>query len=97
MEIKADRISAYDVAPGAMDVMYDVEKYIKGCGLEASLIELVKLRASQINGCTFCLDLHSKDARKQGESEQRLICCPAGGSRHSTPRGNGLLWPGRKH
>jgi AhpD family alkylhydroperoxidase len=49
-----------------------VEHYIQSCGLERSLIELVKMRASQINGCAFCLDMHSKDARKNGETEQRL-------------------------
>ena len=43
-----------------------------GCGLEASLLELVKMRASQINGCAHCLDMHSKDARAAGETEQRL-------------------------
>ncbi len=48
------------------------EAYIRGCGLERSLIELVKMRASQINGCAFCIDMHSKDARRTGETEQRL-------------------------
>ena len=59
-------------APGAMKAMYGLEKYIRECGLERSLIELVKLRASQINGCAYCIDMHSKDARAQGETEQRL-------------------------
>ena len=45
---------------------------MRGCGLDKSLIELVKLRASQINGCAFCLDMHTSDARKNGETEQRL-------------------------
>jgi len=49
-----------------------VEKYIAGCGLEKPLIELVKMRASQINGCAFCLDMHTRDARANGEDEQRL-------------------------
>ncbi len=72
MNINADRISAYDAAPDAMAAMFGVEAYLKGCGLEASLIELVKMRASQINGCAFCLDMHSRDTRKAGETEQRL-------------------------
>ena len=72
MEIKAERISAHEAAPGAMTVLYDVEKYIQDCQLERSLTELVKIRASQINGCAFCLEMHGKDARKNGESEQRL-------------------------
>ncbi|MGB9430315.1 MAG: carboxymuconolactone decarboxylase family protein [Gammaproteobacteria bacterium] len=52
--------------------LQDLEKYLHGCGLEASLLELVKMRASQINGCAYCLDVHSKDARAKGETEQRL-------------------------
>jgi AhpD family alkylhydroperoxidase len=59
-------------APDAYRALSGVEAYIRGCGLEKSLIELVKMRASQINGCAFCLDMHSKDARKSGESERRL-------------------------
>jgi len=70
--LKADRINPYEAAPDAMKAFWNVDKYIRQCGLDASLVELVKMRASQINGCAFCLDLHSKDARKAGESEQRL-------------------------
>lgn len=72
MRIEADRVNAYDAAPGSMKAMLAVESYINGAGLETSLIELVKMRASQINGCAFCLAMHSKDARKYGESEERL-------------------------
>ena len=61
-----------DVAPDAYRAVSGVEAYISRCGLEKSLIELVKMRASQINGCAFCLDMHSRDARKHGETEQRL-------------------------
>lgn len=49
-----------------------LEKHLSTCGLEDSLMQLVKMRASQINGCAFCLDMHSKDARAAGETEQRL-------------------------
>jgi len=70
--VKADRINPYAAAPDAMKAMRGVEDYIRSCGLEHSLIELVKMRASQINGCAFCLDMHSKDARENGETEQRL-------------------------
>ena len=55
-----------------MKAMQGVEAYIHKCGLEHSLIELVIMRASQINGCAFCLDMNSKDARAGGETEQRL-------------------------
>ena len=66
------RISAPKVAPDGYKALRGVEAYLHHCGLEKSLIELVKMRASQINGCAYCLDMHSKDARKQGETEQRL-------------------------
>jgi len=52
--------------------MLGVQKYVDNSALEHSLLELVKMRASQINGCAYCLDMHSKDARAAGESEQRL-------------------------
>ena len=61
-----------NAAPAAYEALRGVEAYIHGCGLEASLIHLVKMRASQINGCAYCLDMHSKDARRLGETEQRL-------------------------
>ncbi len=59
-------------SPGAYQAMLGVEKFVRGCGLEHRLLELVKLRASQINGCAFCIDMHWKDARAAGETEQRL-------------------------
>jgi len=52
--------------------MQDLEKYVAASGVERSLYELVKIRASQINGCAYCLDMHTKDARAVGETEQRL-------------------------
>ena len=66
------RLNAFEAAPAAIEAVRGVEKYIRGCGLEESLIHLVKMRASQINGCAFCLDMHSRDARRHGETEQRL-------------------------
>ncbi len=63
--------------PEAYRALRDVETYLAGCGLEHALIELVKFRASQINGCAFCLDMRSKDARRGGETEQRLYLLPA--------------------
>jgi AhpD family alkylhydroperoxidase len=66
------RIQSAKVAPGAYHAMLGLERYIHECGLERPLLELVKMRASQINGCAYCLDMHSKDARSAGESEQRL-------------------------
>jgi AhpD family alkylhydroperoxidase len=52
--------------------MYAVERYVRECELERGLLELIKLRASQINGCAYCVDMHTKDARVNGETEQRL-------------------------
>lgn len=66
------RLNPATAAPDADKAMVALETYIQGSGLEPSLIELVKMRASQINGCAFCLDMHSKDARAHGETEQRL-------------------------
>ena len=66
------RLNPHVVAPQAIKPMIDMEAYLSDCGLEHSLIELVKMRASQINGCAFCLHMHSKDARAAGETEERL-------------------------
>ncbi len=59
-------------APGAMKAMNALENYLENCDIERPLYELVKLRASQINGCAYCVDMHTKDARAAGETEQRL-------------------------
>lgn len=59
-------------APGAMKAMNALENYLENCDIERPLYELVKLRASQINGCAYCVDMHTKDARAAGEIEQRL-------------------------
>jgi AhpD family alkylhydroperoxidase len=65
------------VSPAGFKAVLQLQGYVNNCGLEESLMELVKMRASQINGCAFCLDMHSKDARKAGESEARLYLLPA--------------------
>lgn len=66
------RINYLKVAPEGVENLRKLEAYLKNAGLEHDLVELVKLRASQINGCAFCIDMHTKDARTRGESEQRL-------------------------
>jgi AhpD family alkylhydroperoxidase len=72
------RLNTQKVAPGAIQAMLEMENYIrKSSRLEPSLLELVRMRASQINGCAYCLDMHSKDARANGESEQRLYALNA--------------------
>jgi len=76
------RLNYGKVAPAASRAMYALQKYTDECGLEHSLLELVKTRASQINGCAYCIDMHTKDARARGESEQRLYALSAW---HETP------------
>lgn len=71
------RLNYTEVAPDAMHAMLGLEKYVHNSGLERPLYELVKTRASQINGCAYCLDMHTKDARKAGETEQRLYALSA--------------------
>jgi AhpD family alkylhydroperoxidase len=72
------RIDATKASPGAYKAMLNLEFFVsKSSGLEPSLLELVKLRASQINGCAFCIDMHTKDARAAGETEQRLYALSA--------------------
>lgn len=72
-----ERLNYSKVAPDALKAMHELEKYVHGSGLERSLYELVKIRASQINGCAYCIDMHTKDARKAGETEQRLYALNA--------------------
>jgi AhpD family alkylhydroperoxidase len=71
------RFNYFKAAPDAYKAMSGLEAYLHGCGLEEGLLHLVKLRASQINGCAFCLDMHSKDLRAIGETEQRLYTLDA--------------------
>jgi AhpD family alkylhydroperoxidase len=66
------RLDYAKIAPEGIKAMWGLEHYVRHCGLESSLLELVKFRASQINGCAFCIDMHTKDARAHGETEQRL-------------------------
>lgn len=72
------RLNYSKAAPeGALDGMRTLERFVHHCGLEPLLIELVKIRASQINNCGFCLDMHTKDARALGETEQRIYVLSA--------------------
>lgn len=71
-ETSEPRIDYRKVAPEAVQALWTVERYARGSKVERPLLELVKLRASMMNGCAYCVDMHSKDARANGESEQRL-------------------------
>lgn len=71
------RLNPQAVAPDVIQAMIELEKRARAGGLEPSLVELVKIRASQINGCAFCIHMHTKDARAQGEREERLYLLDA--------------------
>ena len=71
------RIDFSKASPDVTKAMYGLSRAVNNCGLEHSLLELVKMRASQINGCAYCIDMHSKDARAAGETEQRLYALNA--------------------
>ena len=71
------RLNPYQAAPEAMKALGALESYVQGSGLEPSLIELVKTRASQINGCAYRLHMHTRDARAKGESDERLYLLDA--------------------
>ena len=76
------RLNLMQVSPDAMKAMRALQSHVDASALEHSLLELVKMRASQVNGCAFCLDMHSKDARAAGETEQRLYAVAVW---HETP------------
>ena len=82
--------------PIVIEAMYPVERYVRNSGLEPPLLELVKLRASQINGCAYCVDMHTKDARAQGETEQRLYAVAVWKEAPLFTSGNVPPWPGRR-
>jgi len=88
------RLNPQAVAPDAIQAMIELEKRARAGGLEPSLVVLVKIRASQINGCAYCIDMHTKDARAQGEREERLYLLDAWRNRRSIPRASGRRWPG---
>jgi AhpD family alkylhydroperoxidase len=71
------RLNYRSAAPQAFKPMYDMEAYLKSCGLDHTLLELVKIRASQLNACAFCLHMHTSEARTAGESERRLYLLDA--------------------
>jgi AhpD family alkylhydroperoxidase len=72
-----ERIRMEDVEPGAYQAMFALEKYIARTSIDKRLKELIKIRASQINGCAFCLNMHTKEARELGETEQRIYALNA--------------------
>jgi len=73
----AERLNYAKAFPEGVHAVLGVEKAVRESGLEPSLLELVKTRASQLNGCAYCIDMHTKDARAAGETEQRLYALSA--------------------
>ncbi|MFD0697010.1 carboxymuconolactone decarboxylase family protein [Paenibacillus sp. GCM10027628] len=69
MTLRMDYTKEY---PEAFQAMLKLEKFVRGSGIDKTLLELIKLRASQMNGCAYCLNMHAQDARSQGETEQRI-------------------------
>jgi AhpD family alkylhydroperoxidase len=92
----APRIDYTKVGSGALRAMYGLEKYLAESSVEKPLRELIKLRASQINGCAYCIDMHWKDARAASESEQRLYGLAAWPKRLITANGSARRWRGPK-
>jgi AhpD family alkylhydroperoxidase len=76
------RINFHELAPGAIKALLGIDQFVRSSGLEHSVYELVKIRASYQNGCAYCVDMHTKDARAAGETEQRLLGIPIW---HETP------------
>jgi len=66
------RLNIQSIDPKTYSILLTLEAHVKGLGIEPKLFELIKIRASQINGCAFCINMHTKDARKEGETEQRI-------------------------
>ncbi|MPZ17739.1 MAG: carboxymuconolactone decarboxylase family protein [Luteitalea sp.] len=72
-----ERIDYRESARGALKALFGLETYLRSSGLERNLLHLIKLRVSQLNGCAYCIDMHSKDLRTAGDSEQRLYLLDA--------------------
>ena len=89
-----ERFDYTKVSPGTYQAMLGLEKYLHQSGLEESLLHLIKLRASQINGCAYCLDMHWKDLKSIGEQANVFMSSMPGKKRRSTPIANVRLWRG---
>jgi AhpD family alkylhydroperoxidase len=90
------RIDYRTAAPDGFAALVNLERYTRVSGLEPSLLELVKLRASQINGCAYCIDMHTKDARHRGNRSSASIRFLSGARRLSSASGSVRRWPGPK-
>jgi len=91
-----ERIHYQKFAHEPLHNLLAIERYLAQSSIEPKLLHLLKLRASQINGCAYCIDMHSKDARAAGESEQRSTHLTPGAKLRFTPTGNALRLSGPK-
>lgn len=71
------RLDYYNIAPKGLEIMMEMEKYTKKASIDRKVRELIKIRVSQINGCAYCINIHTTDARKMGETEERIYCLSA--------------------
>ena len=71
------RVSIYDAAPDAYKALMGLENYVRHAGIDHKMLDLIKIRASQVNGCAYCINMHTIDARKAGETEQRIYALNA--------------------
>ena len=90
------RIDAMKTSPGAFKAMSALQAFVEGSGLERSLLKLVEIRASQINGCALCLAMHTKDARQLGESDERMHLLNAWREAPVLAHANAPRSPGRR-
>ena len=88
------RIPYFQAAPDAVKQLSATRPYIESTNIERRLRALVELRSSQINGCAYCVDMHSREAREAGETQQRLDCLPCGAKPLSSTTASGPPWPG---
>ena len=82
--------------PAGAEAMAGLERAVRASTLVPALLELVRVRASQINGCAYCLAMHNRDARARGEHQTRLDTVAAWRKRRSSPRASGPHWPGAR-
>lgn len=87
-----ERFNLSKADPKAFDAMLNLEKYLAESGLDKILFELIKTRASQINGCAYCINMHVRDAMKIGETSQRLFLLDAGARLLCLQKKNELFW-----
>jgi AhpD family alkylhydroperoxidase len=88
------RLDYFATAPKLMGAMLNLQKAVASSGLEESLIRLVEVRASQINGCAFCIDMHTRAAREGGEARPGSTCWTPGARPRTTRRASAPPWPG---